>query len=55
MFNLKMVPFSLPLLRPILLVVLGGLFGWTLGKMPDKWVYVVIAIAILLAIIAMAR
>jgi hypothetical protein len=34
----------------LLLVVLGGLFGWTLGKLPDRWVYVVLACAILLVL-----
>jgi hypothetical protein len=37
--------------RDILLVILGGLFGWTLGKLPDKVVYGVAAIAILLIVI----
>ena len=41
---------ALPL-KEVLLVVLGGLFGWSLGKLPDKWVFVVIAGAILLTLI----
>ena len=41
---------TLPL-REILIVLLGGLFGWTLGKLPIRWVYVVLAIAILLALV----
>jgi len=41
---------NLPL-KEILLVVYGGLFGWTLGNLPVKWVYVVLAIAILLTIV----
>jgi len=39
----------------ILLVVLGGLFGWALGKMPDRWVYVVFALAILLTIVVLSK
>lgn len=42
------------ILEAILIVVLGGLFGWTLGKLPDRWVYAVAALAILLGIIAMS-
>lgn len=37
-----------------LLVVLGGLFGWLLGKLPDRWVYVVAAGAVLAAIIVLS-
>jgi len=39
------------LIRDILLVILGGLFGWMLGKLPDRWVYAVIAVAIVLIVI----
>ena len=35
------------------LVLLGGLFGWTLGKMPDKWALVAILVAIGLVIISL--
>ena len=38
-------------LSKILLVVLGGLFGWMLGKMPATWVYVIAAAAIILLIV----
>lgn len=39
--------------KDILLIILGGLFGWLLGKLPDRWVYVVAAAAIVLAIIVL--
>ena len=39
------------LLRDILLIILGGLFGWMLGKLPDRWVYAVIAVAIILIVL----
>lgn len=39
----------------ILVVVLGGLFGWMLGKLPVHWVYAVIAVAILLVLVVYAR
>jgi len=41
------------LLKEVLLVVLGGLFGWMLGKLPDKWVYAVIAAAIILLLVVL--
>jgi len=41
--------------RDILLVILGGLFGWLLGKLPDKVVYGVAAIAILLIVIVIKK
>jgi hypothetical protein len=37
--------------KELLLVIYGGLFGWTLGKLPVKWIYVVLAVAILLTIV----
>ena len=40
-------------LSKILLVVLGGLFGWMLGKMPNTWVYAIAAAAIILLIIVL--
>ena len=43
----------LTLLKEVLLVVLGGLFGWMLGKLPNHWVYVVIAAAIILLLIVL--
>ena len=42
-------------LQEILLVVLGGLFGWMLGKLPDKVVYGSAAAAIILAIIVVQK
>jgi len=38
-------------IKEILLVVYGGIFGWTLGKLPINWVYAVLAIAIILTIV----
>jgi len=35
----------------LLVVILGGLFGWLLGKLPDRVVYGVAAVAIVMAII----
>lgn len=46
---------SLPALEAILLVLLGGLFGWTLGKLPDTWVYAVMAVTICLGIVVLSR
>lgn len=40
-------------IHSILLVLLGGLFGWCLGKLPDKLVFMVIAIAIMLLILVL--
>ena len=37
--------------RNVLLVVLGGLFGWLLGQMPKTWVYVIAAVALIAAIV----
>ena len=37
----------------ILVVILGGLFGWMLGKLPDTVVYGVVAVVIILAIIVL--
>ncbi len=37
----------------VLLVILGGLFGWLLGKLPDVWVYAVAAVAVLLALVVL--
>ena len=39
------------MLEALLLVFLGGLFGWLLGKLPDRWVYVVALIAVALALV----
>ena len=38
-------------LKEILLVMYGGLFGWTLGKLPTTWIYAVLGAAILLTIV----
>ena len=39
-------------IKELLLVIYGGLFGWTLGQLPTRWIYAVLALAILLTIIA---
>jgi hypothetical protein len=39
--------------KDILLVLLGGLFGWMLGKMPITVVYGVIAVSIILVILVL--
>ena len=39
----------------LLIVILGGLFGWALGKLPPTWIYGVIAVAILLVLVVYAR
>jgi len=38
-------------IKELVLVMYGGLFGWTLGKLPTKWIYGVLAVAILLTIV----
>jgi hypothetical protein len=43
-----------PVLEALTLVVLGGLFGWTIGKLPDKWIYAVLALAIVLVIVTIS-
>jgi len=42
---------TITLLKDILVIVLGGLFGWSLGKLPLNWIYAVIASAIVLIVI----
>jgi len=42
---------NMTITREVLLIVLGGLFGWMLGKLPDRWVYFVIAAAIILILV----
>jgi len=37
------------------IVLLGGLFGWVLGKLPDKYVYIVAGITIIAALILFGR
>lgn len=39
----------------VLAVVLGGLFGWILGKLPDTWVYVIAGVAIIVAIVLLSQ
>ena len=40
-------------MNEVLLIVLGGLFGWVLGHLPDKWVYVIAGAALILGIIVL--
>ena len=42
-------------LYDVLLVILGGLFGWLLGKLPAHWVYGVMATAIVLLLVVLAQ
>lgn len=37
----------------ILIIVLGGLFGWVLGKLPERWVYVIVAVSLIAAVVAL--
>lgn len=41
--------------RAILIVLLGGLFGWMLGKLPDQAVFGVIAVAIVLLLVIVIK
>jgi len=43
------------MMKDVLLVILGGLFGWTLGKMPDRVVYGVVAVAIVLILLVLKK
>ena len=45
---------TLPVLEAVLLVLLGGLFGWVLGQLPRTYVYVVMAATILLGIVVLS-
>lgn len=45
---------SIRTVEAVLLVVLGGLFGWLLGKLPERWVYVIAAATVLLAIVVLS-
>lgn len=45
---------SVPLIEAALLVLLGG-FGWLLGRLPDRFVYAVMATAVLLGIVALTQ
>lgn len=46
---------SIPLVEAVLLVLLSGLFGWLLGKLPDRWVYGIAAATVLVALVVLAR
>lgn len=39
------------LIRLLVAVIMGGIFGWTLGKMPDKFVYIIMAVGALLVLV----
>lgn len=40
-------------IKDALIVILGGLFGWVLGQLPKRWIFVVMAVAIVLIILVM--
>ncbi len=42
-------------MEKVILVGLGGLFGWLLGKLPDVWVYAIAAVAVLTALVVFSR
>lgn len=43
-------------LIPLLVaVIMGGIFGWTLGKLPDRVVYGVMAIGAVLVLVLLVR
>lgn len=46
---------SVPLVEAVLLVLLGGVFGWLLGRLPDRFVYAVMAAAVLLGIVVLTK
>lgn len=46
---------SVPLVEAVLLVLLGGVFGWLPGRLPDRFVYAVMAAAVLLGIVVLTR
>lgn len=37
----------------LLLVLLGGIFGWILGKLPEVYVYIAMAVTVVLAILVL--
>lgn len=39
----------------IVAVVLGGLFGWLLGRLPDRWVYLIAAVSVVAALVVLYR
>ena len=39
------------MVRDVILVMLGGLFGWLLGKLPEHWVYAAAAVVVLLVLV----
>lgn len=41
------------MIENVVIVVLGGLFGWLLGKLPDRWVYVIAAAATVAALVVL--
>lgn len=46
---------SVPLAEAVLAVLLGGVFGWLLGRMPDRFVYLVMAAAVLLGLVVITK
>lgn len=43
------------LIRLLVAVIMGGLFGWTLGKLPDKVAYGVMGVGAVLVLVLMSR
>lgn len=43
------------LIRLLVAVIMGGIFGWTLGRMPDKYVYAVMAIGAVLVLVLLVQ
>lgn len=41
--------------QSVVIVVLGGLFGWVLGKLPEPWVHMIAAVAIMAALVVFGR
>lgn len=37
------------------LVLLGGVFGWLLGKLPAHWVYAIMALAVIAALVVFTQ
>lgn len=46
---------TIDLAEAVLLVLLGGIFGWLLGKLPDRWVYVVMAVSVILIVLVLSK
>lgn len=42
-------------IRLLIAVIFGGIFGWTLGRLPDKWVYAIMGLGAVLVLILITR